>query len=360
MAQAPNYYFQSPWIADAARNLASALAPPDPEKQLANQRAQWVFERQQELALIEDQKRKDAQDAESAYAEMLRPVTNPLTGAVDQQLTNEKIMKKWAEAIELGGDPGIGESLSGELNPEVAVKRAMMKLKAAEAMGLSGFNWSQRGGLQDDAQAHDSAEKEKQRRFQADQNAARLAAYLKRGRGQGGAAGPNEIPDAIIKTISYGLDDRIAATGRDMTLEDYFRFGEEAGKRWQENGNVDQALNEQWAESFANSRTFTDAEHEPDTPGLFGGSKGKLKPYFADRPTNLGEAATQTPAPPAAPVTRTQPAAAPTPAPTPAKPPTKTVTSKTPPVKALKEDIVTTFKNGEKWTLKNGVPTKVN
>jgi hypothetical protein len=359
MAQVPNYYYQSPWIADAARNLASALAPPDPEKELAKQRAQWQFERSQELALRQDQQYKDTQDAEEAFADMLRPVVNPLTGAVDQQLTNEKIMSRWSDAIQLGGDPSIGESLSGELNPEVAVKRAMAKLKAAEAMGLAGFNWNQRGALQDDAQAATAAENEKNRRFQAEQNALRLKAHLQRTKGQGG---PNEIPDAIIKTISYGLDDRIAATGRDMSLEDYFRFGEEAGKRWQVNGNVDQAINEVWAETFANSRTFADAEHEADLPGLFGGTKGKLKPHFADRPVparDLASPLTETPAPAEAPtpapVTRTTPAAAPTPA----KSPTSSVATKTPPVKALKEGVITTFKNGEKWTLKNGVPTKV-
>lgn len=365
MATVHNAYYNSPWIADAARNLATALAPPDPQKTLENQRAQWLFERQQEKALIEDRLLREKDEAEDAFAEMLIPVKNPLTGEVDQKLTNEKIMTKWADAIRLGGDPGTGESLSGELNPEVAVKRQLAKLKAAETLGLANFNWNRRDAFQNDAQSATAEENAKNRAFQAEQNALRLKNYLdaQRLRNQGkGGTGPNEIPVPILKEIAFGLDDMIAATRRDMSLEAYNKFAEEASKRWQVNGNVQQSLNEQWAYSFPNSRTYETAEADADMPGFFGGQRGLLKPRFDDEPTSLGDAATQTPAqvrftPPAP----TKPAEKPPAAPPRAAPsPTRTVAPKTPPVKALKEGVVTTFKNGEKWTLKNGVPTKVN
>jgi hypothetical protein len=59
MATVHNAYYNSPWIADAARNLASALAPPDPEKQLAAKRGQWEFDRLQQLAAIQDTDREN-------------------------------------------------------------------------------------------------------------------------------------------------------------------------------------------------------------------------------------------------------------------------------------------------------------
>jgi hypothetical protein len=57
MSTVPNRYYNSPWIADAARNLASALAPPDQEHLLEVEREKWKFQRLQELSQLEDEQR---------------------------------------------------------------------------------------------------------------------------------------------------------------------------------------------------------------------------------------------------------------------------------------------------------------
>lgn len=52
MATVPNYYYNSPWIAEAGRNLASALAPPDPLRTLEAQKQKMsmdLLQRQQQI-----------------------------------------------------------------------------------------------------------------------------------------------------------------------------------------------------------------------------------------------------------------------------------------------------------------------
>jgi hypothetical protein len=261
---------------------------------------------------------------------MLRPVLNPVTGQIDQELTNAKILKNWADAIDLGDDPDVGAKLSGELNPEVAVKRALTEIAARNKLGLADFNWGRRGALQDDAQAATADESSKARQFTAEQNALRFKNYLDginlRNK-QSGKGEPNEIPVPIIKEITFGLDDFIFATGRDMSLEKYNQFAERVGKRWQRNGNVQQSLNEQWAESFPNSRSYAGAEAEPDTNTWYGGTnRGKLNPYFSDEPSQYSDAFVPGAAPPAAAPSAAPPAAEkpkPKPAGTTAPPPKK-------------------------------------
>jgi hypothetical protein len=63
--------YNSPWIAEAGQNLAAALAPPDPEKTLAAQRNKWLFERQQQLAQLQDEDRAASQAAEVSLGALL-------------------------------------------------------------------------------------------------------------------------------------------------------------------------------------------------------------------------------------------------------------------------------------------------
>ena len=71
MSTVPNRYYNSPWIEAAGRNLASALAPEDPEKTLAAQRAKWEFERAQELAQVQDEELARVQEARAAGGRLL-------------------------------------------------------------------------------------------------------------------------------------------------------------------------------------------------------------------------------------------------------------------------------------------------
>lgn len=71
MATIPNRYYNSPWIADAGRNLAAALAPPDPERTLAAQRAKWEFERAQQNAIYQDEQREAQELGRAAGGRLL-------------------------------------------------------------------------------------------------------------------------------------------------------------------------------------------------------------------------------------------------------------------------------------------------
>jgi hypothetical protein len=57
MATVPNRYYNSPWIRDAAANLASALAPEDPDKKLAADKMRFELQREQLLAQQQDEDR---------------------------------------------------------------------------------------------------------------------------------------------------------------------------------------------------------------------------------------------------------------------------------------------------------------
>jgi hypothetical protein len=347
MAQVPNYYYNSPWIADAARNLASALAPPDPKELLDRERAEWEFNRKQRIATLEDQQLADKETAESAFARMLRPTINPQTGEVDQELTNRSLVEAWAEAVEHGGDPATGAKLAGTMNPDFAVREALANIRGSQNINaintrgaiqeeIARLNWNQRGILQNDAQVHDLEKQKRQQEFQSEQNflaarehMARIFAAEEAKARAGGGGVPKSPPDGIIKEISYGLDDMIAATNRTMTLEARNEFIARATRRWQKSGNWRDALNVQWRKSFPKSNTFADAEHDRDVPGGFfgGGSRGALRPVFEDETepaptpysqTRYGDVITQISAPPA-PV-QAPPPAAPEQKPT-AKPP---------------------------------------
>lgn len=70
MATVPNRYYNSPWIEAAGQNLAAALAPRDPDKELATQRANWMFQRQQQLAEMEDADRQRAAELRGAFGDL--------------------------------------------------------------------------------------------------------------------------------------------------------------------------------------------------------------------------------------------------------------------------------------------------
>jgi hypothetical protein len=77
MAAIPNRYYNSPWIAQAGENLAMALAPPDPQKQLAAQRAKWEFDRAQEVARIQDEDRLRAEELRQSLGDVYNAARAP-------------------------------------------------------------------------------------------------------------------------------------------------------------------------------------------------------------------------------------------------------------------------------------------
>lgn len=302
MASVPNYYYNSPWIADAGRNLAAALAPPDPEKQLAMQKERLTLQMLQEKQRLDAEDRADEHTIRTAYGRMMEPAINPVTGQVDPVQTEKNIRLDFAEALGAGADPKTGAGLLGTVSPYFQQQQALAASKADEF--IKGLNVKAAIDERDDKRlfAHQDASREDSQAFtaeqnaarykaQAEQNAARIAGHIQAAAAKqaGGGKPERAIPKTILGEIALGMDDRIRRTNRMMPAEQYFKFAERVGKRWQMNGNVEQAINEQWAESFPGSTTYEDAEHDTDTPGSFfsSGTRGTLAPTFGDVLTQL-------------------------------------------------------------------------
>src|SRR5215510_10390122 len=133
MAQVPNYYYNSPWIADAARNLASALKPPSPQELLEARRTQLQMDILQQKADFEAQDREDANTVRAAFGRMLEPAINPVTNEVDPVQTEKNIRMDYADALRAGADPKASAGLLGTASPFFQQQEALAQLRAAEA-----------------------------------------------------------------------------------------------------------------------------------------------------------------------------------------------------------------------------------
>ena len=336
MAQVPNFYFNSPYIETAARSLASALAPPDPQELLQRERAKFMFGREQLNATRADEKYADQQAAEEAFAKMVSPVYDPATGALDQAATSKQVMEQLSIALQNSGDPATALRLAGTNSPEMAVKEAVANFQANKLLaGIAARGDIQRG-LQDsehdwkddnreDTQTFTAEQNKLKREHEANQNYLKQQARLRgeAAKRKAGGGSWHSPPDNIVKEITYGLEDLIALTGRTMSYDQRSQFVDRAITRWQTSGNPVNAVNAQWAASFPNATGFEDVDHDPDVAANFwgfGGSRGGLKPSFVDDPmADLGDVATNTEI---APLSSAPP---PSPAPAPkSKPPSRT------------------------------------
>lgn len=131
MATVHNAYYNSPWIADAAKNLASALAPPDRAKLLEEQKLRYEIQRAQELAAMEDEDRQNKNKGAGSMAKVIRlvgePVRNPLTNQIDREETTRQSLANYADAIEFGGVENVGPGMKavGPAAPTFAVSEAL-------------------------------------------------------------------------------------------------------------------------------------------------------------------------------------------------------------------------------------------
>ena len=370
MATVPSAYYQSPWIADAARNLASALAPPDPEKQLANKRAQWLFEQQQEMAHLAEADRADKQTAESKFAAMLNvnPAVNPITGVIDEEETARQVRALLAEGIDAGGDAGVGLKLAGTASPVFAQQEALKYIAAADAqarlsqriggqMDLARFVQGQMGDRQDSAYSNALGLEDRRQSGRMQLQLARQQARLAELKAKGAGGSVPMIAGKNLEDLVYLTDTMIAQSGKHMRPEDYDKFIDNAAIYAQQTKSIPTAVNMAWADAFPGAANYGDAPStdvpEPATWAnrfirMMGGNP--TDPYLAPRfgvPTaepSYGAAVTSPrAAPPPRATAPTTPAAAPG----------------SPPANRLKEGVITTFGNGQKWTLKDGVPTRV-
>jgi hypothetical protein len=107
MAQVPNYYYNSPWIADAARSFASALAPPDPDKLREREQKRFEFDYLKTKASNEEIDRERKLKGDEVWGKMFRLRANPILGAdgkTDVKATDDEAYRLADEAASYGVD----------------------------------------------------------------------------------------------------------------------------------------------------------------------------------------------------------------------------------------------------------------
>lgn len=281
MATVPNYFYNSPALADIGRNLASALAPPDPEKTMARQRAQWEYDRMQQLARIQDEERMTDKGADQALVDLYNDpeAVNPLTGEVDLKQTGINRRNIASRAL-AGGREYVSpvDELLGPYSPQFESKQILAAVKAAATeaaisqrfgnqMDLAQFNQGQTNARQQNLFGQQfSMEAFKQSgRFQL-QNAhaqSRLAEIQQRARTTGG--NPMKITGKALEDLLTFMEMKIQETGADMPQgyrdELLTRMAISASKT----GNIPLAVEQEWA-----ANGLPQGDTEPEQPGMLG------------------------------------------------------------------------------------------
>jgi hypothetical protein len=409
MAQVPNFYYNSPWIAQAANSLASALAPPDPDKLLAREhlKLQMESERTKNANTITD--RENAERSRGAigklYALQSAPILGP-DGKPDKKATEAEAFRLADEAMTFGPKDVRAEVDDAlfNLSPGFRTKRILQtytqnaqadRLTRSLAGALDQIRL--RGGIQEGLQ-NDQQDFELERLDKLYGLRWKELEFRAANAAKGAGQKPLTISPALGKAITAEVLKRERATGNKLTDEDRFRIVARIAEHTQSSRDPYSSAGAVWNAEFPQHQ-FRDAatQQVSETDADFGVNSlmrilgldptdtylapaggeqpAAAAPEPAVDPNSLGAAAITPPvvAPPLTPNDRirlegeltrqsNERAAADTAAmPLPdAKPPKATSTKRTPPPKnRLKEGINTTFANGEVWTLKGGVPTFV-
>ena len=138
MAKVANYYYNSPWIADAGRNLASALAPPDPDKTFARQRAAFELEQAHEKARIDEELRADQAIGRNYLAQLgqLDPIMMEDGTTVDKEATFNAARDLYSNAILHRIDPKQAEAVAGVFGPGFGAKSELAELGFGNRLDL--------------------------------------------------------------------------------------------------------------------------------------------------------------------------------------------------------------------------------
>lgn len=408
MATVPNYYYNSPWIADAGRNLASALAPPDPKEILAREQGQWQFQRMQQLAREAEEDRTANLEADKALAELStdEEAVNPVTGVVDQRQTGINRRNIAARAF-AGGREYVEPTnkLLGQYSSTFETEQLLKVLGIAASESAQ----NRRFGNQMDLARFQAGEQEKrdQNRFannwsmQQYRTSAQFALHNARAqqrlleiqeRAKTESGNPKNISGKMLEDIVTFLDTRVAESGAQLPAGAYNELLTRMAINASRHGDVPLAVADEWEKAGLDAGDMGAPAAAPGPIAQlfqslgFGSSPQYLTPNFGPRPgaptQDTGSAyerelkasggefqpAVAPPLPPGVPtlggvITAPEAAgppielpAAPSPAPAPARAAPK---SGAPPARLLKEGIETTFKGKGTWTLKKGVPTRV-
>jgi hypothetical protein len=287
MAQAPNYFYNSPWIADVGRNLASALRPPDPQELLARRQAQWQFDRAQQLAANQDADRAADLAADEALVKLAQfeQVVNPLTGQVDENETARQ-MRDLASAAYAGGREYINpaEELLGPYSPQFETKQILAAVKAAATEAAI----AQRGGIQMDLAQYNQGQQNNRQdklfgqqfsmeafrqsgRFQLLNARAqqRLGEIQERARVSGG--NPMKITGKTLEDLLTFMQMKIGDTGANMPQGYQDELLARMAIAASRSGNIPLAVEQVWEESG-----LPQGATEPAQPGMFGSLFRKL------------------------------------------------------------------------------------
>ena len=262
MATVPNYYFQSPSIEAAGRNLATALAPRDPKEQLAVQMAKWQWEQAKLKAANEASDRADKQAAEEDFASILTmPKILKPDGTVDEDATEAAVMDKYASGVRHGGNAKEGGEIAGPFAPQFQTKKLELDLKnefTAQALA------ARLGAYTDVARQHEAGMDRRQasdqgfkadlsdqnyrQQLEIDTNRAQLRMDENRQKiKDGGGTPPPAVAGTILQDIVHKLRVRQQQTGRPMEPWYMDKLVDEASLEFQKNKSVLTSINKVWA-----------------------------------------------------------------------------------------------------------------
>jgi len=379
MAQIPNYYFNSPYIADAARNLASALAPQDPEKLLARQKMAFEFEQEKEKARLEEQARAEMDIGRDYAAQLasMEPIMMADGKTVDKEATFNQARKLYAGMIQNRIDPKMAEAIAGPFGPGFAAKSQLAEITGdarmdyltaslAGQLGIHKYDQSQSnartvGGWQNQLTL------QQMRNYGAYQSALARAANTQTRKGA-----KVSVPDLEQITFLIMSKEMQDPEGRQLFDDERDKLIDAAVELFKSTGNHQGAVNAVWDATVGGNQRAAAAPGKWEQLAGYDPYSGYIKPDISKlsqfsqpggAPT-LGGAAIGAPGgapgvfiPPSMDLPGTGPLPAPTP---PAAAPGGGGGSLPPAARAkLKEGVITTFANKQQWTLKNGVPTRV-
>ena len=319
MATVPNYYYNSPWIADVGRNLASALAPPDPDKLLARQANEFNLQNAQTTAANTAADRANTERSRVAVGKMYDLQRSPVIGAdgkPDREATEREAFRLADEAMHYGPKDVRAEVDDAlfNLSPTFARKKILQRVaidaqsdrlsrSLAGAIDQLRVGGAIKGGLQDDQQEFELQRLDKlyglrwnELKFKSEQAA------------KGLGKPPLTISKPLGQEILMGLLRREKATRNPLTDEARFAMLAEISQDTQQTRDPYFSTQRIWSKHFPNARYADAATQEVQEPGMFDNWFGNTDTFLAPLGPNGPAAIPGAPPPGAEPAVAEAPA----------------------------------------------------
>jgi hypothetical protein len=294
MATVPNRYYNSPWIADAGRNLAMALAPPDPEKTLAAQRAklelQYLEEAHAQAAADRDRTMRGrtslgniltapaavaapTSPGEAAYLRSQHPNGLP-TGPADEDIQN--VVNAGLPLGELftalgPDDPRYKQKLGLKgMDTDRAMQLLLMRLASQQDIAANNeAGRMTRAGMVDERGRDLAFDANMLRVLLQEMRGAQGAEHDARVTARGGAGTPLDISPRDDLDLGDAIADQVAAFGVDqLPPEVATAVRDRASQLYQKSRNATAAVSQAMSEFFGAKPNVTEA-HEPFGPDLW-------------------------------------------------------------------------------------------